>query len=484
MIGKREKGRLLRSAATIPILALVTFIGYECHASALTAGVVDLVLILIIAFYWSFLEGVVASAAAVASMDFFFMPPILSLYEREPQDWFASVVFALIALFLCRFADYLRRQANDNALERERLERLYVISRDVLLMDRRSEIGGQLTKLIQDVFNADAVALWDAREARMEKAGPRIVADDEVRSIYFDELSENNPVSYRFKRVLRLGTRAVGSLYLVGSAQSSHVDSRSADAIASLAAFALERAHSFIAETNAEAVRRSGQLRSTVLDGLAHAFKTPLATIETASAGLMELPGIGPTGRELVSLIDGEVDRLSRLTHTVLETAELDEGDFRIDYEKVNLDEFLKECQQAFGRVVSGQQLRVSQHGIVGQICADRRLLRMALQQIVDNAAKYSRPGSAIALSVDSTDSEVVFCVQNEGSYVAPEERLRIFDRFYRSPATQYKAPGSGIGLSVTRRIVEAHRGRVWVDSTPEANTTFFLAVPQILRET
>src|ERR1700741_2111691 len=92
MIGKREKGRLLRSAATIPILALVTFIGYEGHASALTAGVVDLVLILIIAFHWSFLEGVVASAAAVASMDFFFMPPILSLYEREPQDWIASAV--------------------------------------------------------------------------------------------------------------------------------------------------------------------------------------------------------------------------------------------------------------------------------------------------------------------------------------------------------------------------------------------------------
>src|ERR1700678_1065349 len=85
----------------------------------------------------------------------------------------------------------------------------------------------------------------------------------------------------KFKRVLRLGTRPVGAIYIAGSSHESRLDPRSVDAIASLSAIALERAHSFAAESNAEAAKRSEQLRSTVLDGLAHAFKTTLATIQS-----------------------------------------------------------------------------------------------------------------------------------------------------------------------------------------------------------
>ena len=475
--------RTLLSAATIPILALVTFIGYACHASVLTTGVVELLFILFIAFHWGFVEGAVASAAAVASLDFFYMPPLLSFYEREPQDWIATAVFALITLFLSRFADTLHRQASDTSLERERLERLYLTSRDILLMDRASEIGAQLPRLIENTFKADAVALWDARETRMDKAGPGIISDDEVRSIYFDELSESDASSCRFKRVLRLGTRAVGALYIAGSPSNSCLDSRSADAIASLAALALERAHSFAAETNAEAARRSDRLRSTVLDGLAHAFKTPLATIQTACAGLMEISAMGPAGQELASLIEGEAVRLSNLTNKVLESAELDKTDFRLNYEKISLNEFMEECHDAFGSVVSGEHLLVSQRSALDYVWADRRLLQMALLQIVDNASKYARPESPITLSTESTDCEVVFSVENEGSYVAMEERLLIFDRFHRSAEARYKAPGTGIGLTVTRRIAEAHQGRVWVDSTLDERTTFFFALPQKQKE-
>lgn len=475
--------RALRSVATIPILALVALIGYACRASVLTTGVIQLVCVLLIAFRWGFVDGAVASAAAVASLDFFYMPPILSFYEQEPQDWIATAVFALIALFLSRFAHNLHRQAAATDLERERLERLYLTSRDLLLMDHGPEIGAHLTCLIEDVFKADAVALWDAREARMDKAGPGMVIDDEVRSIYFDELSENRGSVCQFKRVVRLGTRAVGSLYLAGSPSSSYLDSRSADAIASLAALALERAHSFLAETNAEAARRSGQLRSTVLDGLAHAFKTPLATIQIAATGLMEIPSLGLPGKELASLIEGEAVRLARLTTRVLESVELDEGDFRLDYEKIELDEFLKECLEAFSSLVPLEQLNVLQKSVLGYVWADRRLLQMALLQIVDNASKYASPRSVVTLSAESTDSEVVFSVQNEGSYIPPEERLRIFDRFYRSAETRHKAQGTGIGLTVIRRIAEAHRGRVWVDSTPDEKTTFLLALPQLQKE-
>jgi two-component system, OmpR family, sensor histidine kinase KdpD len=317
----------------------------------------------------------------------------------------------------------------------------------------------------------------------MDKAGREIIPDEEVRATYFHEISENNLALGKFKRVLRLGVRPVGALYIDASGHASDLDPRSVDAIASLAALALERAHSFIAESNAEAARRSKELRSTVLDGLAHAFKTPLATIQTASSGLLEMPKLGSVEKELASLIEEQAERLTSLTNSALQTAELDEGRMQTHYDKIDLGQLLRQCKEWFAHMLTDHCLLLVEEASVNHVRADSRLLQMALFQLLDNAAKYARPASAITLRAESTDVEVVFSVRNEGSYVAPEERQRIFERFYRSPDTQHKAAGTGIGLSVTRRIAEAHRGRVWVESDPAPSATFFFTLPHVRKE-
>src|SRR3984885_9802941 len=331
--------RLLQTAVTVPVVGLITGIVYWSHGKALTAGLVDLVLVMLIAFRWGFVEAGVASLLSAACLDYFYMVPIFSLYERDPQDWISSVIFVVIALTSGHFADRIKQKASQTEHERTRLERLYLTSRDIIMLDRREEVGAQLTKLIADTFKVDAVAIWDAREVRMDKAGKDLVPDEEIRATYFHELSENDLISRKFKRVLRLGTRTVGALYIAGSSQESQLDPRSVDAIASLSAIALERAHSFIAESNAEAAKLSEQLRSTVLDGLAHAFKTPLATIQSASSGLLEINRLDRPERELVSLIDEQATRLAKLTNQVLRTAELDQRQLEVDYERVSLDQ-------------------------------------------------------------------------------------------------------------------------------------------------
>jgi two-component system, OmpR family, sensor histidine kinase KdpD len=480
--------RLLRTVAVVPVVALVTGIVYQGHGKALTAGLIDLVLVMLIAFRWGFPEAAVASVFAVASLDFFYMVPIFSLYERDPQDWLSSAIFVTIALTAGHFAAGVKQKAAQTESERTRLERLYLTSRDIIMMDRRKEVGAQLASLIADTFKVEAVALWDAREARMDKAGGNVVPDDEVRATYFHELHENDLVSRKFKRVLRLGTRPVGALYIAGSPSGAQLDARSVDAIASLAAISLERAHSFIAESNAEAAKRSEQLRSTVLDGLAHAFKTPLATIQSASSGLLEINRLEPAERELVSLIDEEAARLAKLTNQVLRTAKLDEGELKVDHEKIYLKTYLAQLleflQADAALTVRDHPLRIVDETSGSYVWADARLLQMALLQMLDNASKYSSPAAPITLRVMSTDTEVVFSVQNEGSFIPPEERLRIFQRFYRSPGSQHKASGTGIGLSVAKRIAEAHRGRVWVESDPETGTTFFFALPHLRKDT
>ena len=472
--------RLLQTIAIIPIVPLLTGVIYLSHGKALTAGLIELVLVMLIAFRWGFPEAAVASILAVACLDYFYMAPIFSLYERDPQDWISSGIFVTIALTAGHFADRIKQKENQTESERTRLEKLYLTSRDILMLDRRDEVGAQLTRLIADTFHVDAVAVWDAREVRMDKAGKGAIPDDEVRATYFHEVSENDLVACKFKRVLRLGTRPVGSICIAGHPPDGSLDPRSVDAIASLSAIALERAHSFAAESNAEAAKRSEQLRSTVLDGLAHAFKTPLTTIQSASSGLLEISRLEYPARELVSLIDQQATRLAKLTNLVLRTADLDQRQLEVDHEKIYLDRLFQFCRAEAADTLTDHPLRVVDETSDKYVWADRRLLEMALLQLLDNASKYASPSSPITLRVASTDTEVVFNVQNEGSYIAPEERLRIFQRFYRSPGTQHKAPGTGIGLSVAKRIAEAHSGRVWVDCDSEASTTFFFALPRI----
>jgi two-component system, OmpR family, sensor histidine kinase KdpD len=475
--------RLLQSVAIVPVVPLLTGVIYLSHGKALTAGLIELVVVMLIAFRWGFPEAAVASVLALACLDYFYMPPIFSLYERDPQDWISSGIFVTIALTAGHFADRIKQKAIQTESERTRLEKLYLTSRDILMLDRRDEVGAQLTRLIAETFQADAVAVWDAREMRMDKAGKGTIPDDEVRATYFHELSENDLVACKFKRVLRLGTRPVGSICIGSASSESCLDPRSVDAIASLSAMALERAHSFSAESNAEAAKRSEQLRSTVLDGLAHAFKTPLATIQSASSGLLEINRLDHPERELVSLIDEQATRLARLTSQVLQTAELDQRQLEVDHEKIALDRLFRFFRTEAADTLTDHPLRTIDETSDSYVWADQRLLQMALLQLLDNASKYASPGSPITLRVTSTDTEVVFNVRNEGSFIEPEERLRIFQRFYRSPGYKHKAPGTGIGLSVAKRIAEAHTGRVWVESNLETSTTFFFALPCIRKE-
>src|SRR5580658_5305007 len=193
----------------------------------------------------------------------------------------------------------------------------------------------------------------------MERRGVSPIEDTEIKAICCGNTSIDHLAARKFGRTLRVGARAIGSLCLVGSETNDLLDPDSADAIASLASIALERSHSLIAESNAEAAKRSEQLRSTVLDGLAHAFKTPLATIQSASSGLLEINRLDYPERELVSLIDEQATRLAKLTNQVLQTAELDQRQLEVDLERIGLDQLFRFSRAEAAPTLMDHPLRI-----------------------------------------------------------------------------------------------------------------------------
>ena len=470
--------RSLRVLFSLLLVALVTAATYLAHVKSFAAGFIHLFPIMFIAFRWGILEASVASVASVGCLDYFFTDPLFHLYMSDPQDWMALSCFEAVVLLVSRFADRLKKHAAEADHRSEQVEKLYQISRNILLLDRKDNVGFQIVKLIQEVFHLEGVSLWDARGLHLDSVGAAPVLGEEVRAESLHEGNRNATRGGKFLCQMVIGGRSLGIIGLACPRNAVHIDPSTADAIASLAALALERAYSFKAESDAEASKQAEQFRSAVLDGLAHSFKTPLATIQAASSGLLEINSLGSAQEELVSLINQEAIRLGFLATEALQTADMNEEYLKINKEEICIGQFLKDVTEQCKDRLLGHPLSVVTEMESDMVWADGRLLKMALLELLDNASKYADSGAPIVLCASMTDTEVILSVRNEGSYIEPEERMRIFRRFYRSPGSRHCAAGTGIGLSFVRRIVGAHHGRAWVKSEPDVGTTVFISLP------
>ena len=470
------KGALAGSAAVLA----AAYLGSHLHVNLSTTGFLDLLIVVLVARMAGFWEATVTSLVALTCLNFFFVPPVYTFYVADPQNWVALIAFESTALLVSRLSIRMEHQARTAILERGRMEKLYELSRRTLLMDPQQSPGAQIVAHIWEVTQVEAVVLFDAPTAHLDAAGassPELEAM--ARETHRRDRNEDHADLTTWQRVLRPGTSSIGAIALRGANLSPLL----ADSIASLAAIALERSRAFEKQSRAEAARQSEQLRTAVLDALAHAFKTPLTAIRTASSGLLEAGRLDEAQEHLVTLIDEESDKLNTLSTRLLQTAKLEAPETKLRQETVLISQLIDEILARHADQL-GSRAQVS---IANQRCAtygDRDLLGAAILQFIDNAAKYSTPGSPIAIAVDDSDGEILISVHNEGSEVGPEDRERIFERFYRSPGSRHRAPGTGLGLSITKEAAKVHRGRVWVNSEKEKGTTFFLSLPCTERRT
>jgi two-component system sensor histidine kinase KdpD len=233
----------------------------------------------------------------------------------------ATIVLVVILLWVragrnARKAASWGRQARD----------LSEFTRRTLEMNLHLEPGPQLAELAHEIFALEAVAVFDAELHQVYQAGywqmdPRELA----QNVYTFATSDDDPATGLSRRVIRLGSAPVGSLVVRGDT-SPLIN----NAIAALMALAFDRYRAFANESRMETERRTEQLRSAVLDSLAHAYKTPLTAIRAASTGLSEMGHLSAAQAELVALIDEQSGLLGDLTTRLLTTARLDAGEVSI----------------------------------------------------------------------------------------------------------------------------------------------------------
>jgi len=457
-------------------ISALTFVAFKLQFPIATVGFIYLLAVIVTTISYGVWQAIFLSLIAVSCLNYFFIPPVFSFAVADDRDWIALASFQVCALVVSRLSSREQKIARDANYQRVQMKKLYELSRGILLFDLHYPPGSQLVQTIQRIFQADDVAIFDASSVLLNHEGSWSTEEQQIaKTTYLTDKNEDDHDTRTTQRVIRIGNSSIGAMAIRGE-----VDPLIANSIVSLSAIAFERYQSYEKEANAVSAKQTEQLRVAVLDALAHAFKTPLTAIRTASSGLLEMGTLGKTESELAELIDEESVNLNQLCTRLLQTAKLEASSVALRTELVIVSRLVKDVLEDLSGTLKEHPIELSIEEQETPLQGDRELLTMILTQYLDNAAKYSAPDTPIDIAVRESNSELLLSVHNQGPLIQMQDREKIFERFYRGSEAKEHAAGSGVGLSIVKKAAEAHRGHVWVTSAEQDGTTFFLSIPKI----
>jgi two-component system sensor histidine kinase KdpD len=437
--------------------------------------------------------SVVASFAAMAAFNFFFLPPIGTLFIADPQNWVALFTFLVVSLVASNLSSRVRAREQEALDRRDEMARLFDLSRDVLLMtDGREAISG-LAGVIARRFGFEYVAVCLPRGAEwdvFEGGGHRLALDRRELSVAFAD-AERAPAAGAGARLraghrtfalagrvgqfvpLRFGVKAVG---LLVAAAGRGVETGLLDALGGVAAIAVERSQLLEARTAAELSRRSEELKSALLASLGHDLRTPLTAIRVAASNLQS-SWLTPDERvDQNAVVLEEVERLTRLFQNILDMARIDAGAVSADARWVHPSEIVGGARDLVPHALEGHPLeaRIAADVLVK---VDPRLTAAALSHVLENAAQYSSPGTPIEIVADVSGGELTLCVRDRGPGIFEADLPRLFERSFRGGHGKQRRSGTGMGLSIARGLIAAEHGRIWAENRPDGGAQFTIGV-------
>jgi PAS domain S-box-containing protein len=227
--------------------------------------------------------------------------------------------------------------------------------------------------------------------------------------------------------------------------------------------------------------RELDEMKSKLLSTVSHELRTPLASIKGFATTLLRQDVEWDEGsrREFLAIIDDESDRLSELISNLLDMSRVEAGTLRVEPETTDLRPIIRETANEFQLMTRDHRIQVEVPPSLPMVLADPRRVRQVLRNLVENAVKYSPGGGVIHIGAEISPHHVKVRIIDQGIGIEPEHLDHIFDRFYQvDSASTRKVGGSGLGLSISKAIIEAHRGEIGVQSQVGVGSTFHFSLP------
>jgi two-component system sensor histidine kinase KdpD len=470
-------------AAALITVVLASLVSYFVFGRNDLADIVMTYLlgIVLVAMRFGFRAALASAVLGVLAFDYFFVPPYLTFSVADIRHVVTFGVMLLVAVVIATLTQRVRDQAEVARRSEGRTAVLYAMSRElsrteglgallrvasqhlervfeariaILSVDKSSAIQvGHATAEFSPPIDHEATAIRWVLEHRRE-AGLGTATLGQSQGFYVPLLPAGASAA------------ALGVLAIYPDQPSRFEDpeqQRLADAFAAQIAMAFERASLSEETERAHLAVEAEQLRSTLLSSVSHDLRTPLAVMKGATSLLVDDSRelAAGTRRELAQAVWEESDRLERLVRNLLDMTRLESGAVQIHKEWQSVEEVVGTAISRVESRLAGRPLRTR---VGPELIAplDAVLVEQLLVNLLENALKYTPPGTPIDVEAEERESEVVVTVSDHGPGVREEERERIFDKFHRGP--QERTGGVGLGLTICRAIAVAHGGRIWVE--------------------
>ena len=484
-----------RDYLTAGAIAVVpTAIGVALRRTGFTVPPIDaamLYLLAVVVAATRFRRGpaLVASLIGIASFDFFFVHPFYTFSVADIRYVLTFAVMLVVALVMGNLTGRIRSQA-DAAREREqRTSALYALSRDLAAARDREAILAASLRSLRDTFAVEAMFFLPGPDGAVSTAGPLPQPVEEreraVAQWTFDHQqaagrgTSTLPAAAALYLPLSSSDRSVGvvGIPLADPAQfRDPARRRLLEALAGQTAVALERLalaeHSRQTEIEVEAER----LRTALLSSLSHDLRTPLAAIEGAASTLLQDAEPDSAARqELAATILQESQRMTRLVANLLDMIRVESGTLKVQKEWQLLSDVMGVALLRTDTQLRGHPVTASFPRDLPLVAVDEILLEQVFVNLLENAAKYTPPGTPIDVGAEAGAGEVIAYVADRGSGLRPGEEETIFQKFYRGGTG---SGGIGLGLTICRGIVTAHGGRIWAENRAGGGAIFRLSLP------
>ena len=438
--------------------------------------------------------SVLSSFLSVVLFDFCFVPPRFSFAVADSQYLITFAIMLAVALVISNKTVSIRHQAKIAGHRERRMASLYAMSRELAATRGEENVVRIAVKHVAEVFEAQSVVLLSNETGRI--VYPK--GEGSAQSCHSSDLSVAQWV-YDHGQMAGQGTDTLpgGELvYLPLKASSGMMgvlallplnparlalpeQQRLLETFTSQITLALERVRLASEAQSAQLKIETEQLRNTLLSAISHDLRTPLAAIVGASSSLIRHGDKldEHARRELGQAIYDESLRMSGLANNLLDMARLEAG-------AVVLNRQWQPLEEVVGGALAGMSTRMVNHPVLVKLShdlplveIDSLLIERVFANLLENAVKYTPPGTRIEIFGTSDRNELVVTVSDHGHGIPAGEEKQIFEKFHRV-ASEGNQGGAGLGLTICRSIVEAHGGRIWADNSPFGGAAFHFTLP------
>ena len=420
--------------------------------------------------------GALAGAVfGAAGFGWFFLPPP-GLRSERPEHLVALGALLITGVVIIELSVTSERGRVEAVRRHEVIEKLASLVNALLEKSGDESAMEHLVRRLAEIFEADAVALYETNTHRIVRAGPRgdTIPEDALVPTSTEEIWLLAPVSGFSLIPIFHGGEQVGTLAMSGGPWPQDL----IDGIAGRLGLGLAKMYALEKTTEAEVLRRSEELKSAVLDAMAHDIRNPLNSVKLAATTLLTGNLGEASKREMLQIISEEVNRMDRVIDDAARLARADAGELSLHTEACDLVRLIPDAIAKIGEPARRRHIRICLPDALAPAECDRGMITSVLSQLIGNALKYSPDGSPLTISGQRRGERVVIDVVDSGPGVDIDERERIFEKYYRGRTAAQGTKGTGLGLASARSIVQAHGGEIWVTSPPSGGAAFHFSLP------